>query len=140
MQPWRLQAVLCSQDSPLSPGKAKRLLHMPVYKVKSLAKPSYHLMQLGCLTRLCQPMAEYFAARGGELRLNARLQSILLDPEGAVDGFRLTDGSTVRGDLYVSAMPGMCTNTPCRAPTCRSSSSFFKGSIFLLPAAAFGLR
>ena len=52
-------------------------------------------------------MADYFRQRGGELRVNARLQNILLHPEsGEVDGFRLTDGSTVRGDLYVSAMPG----------------------------------
>jgi hypothetical protein len=56
-------------------------------------------------------MVDYFAARGGELRLNARLQSIVLDAEGAVDGFRLTDGATVRGDLYVSAMPGVRTDT-----------------------------
>ena len=50
---------------------------------------------------------DYFRARGGELRLNSRLQSIQLDEEGLVDGFRLTDGTTVRGDLYVSAMPGV---------------------------------
>ena len=60
-----------------------------------------------CLVRLCEPLVEYFRARGGEMRLNSRLQSIQLDEEGLVDGFRLTDGTTVRGDLYVSAMPGV---------------------------------
>ena len=59
-----------------------------------------------CLHRLCAPMVDYFRGRGGELRLNSRLQSIQLSEEGLVDGFRLTDGTTVRGDLYVSAMPG----------------------------------
>ena len=65
-----------------------------------------------CLVRLCQPIVDYFTSRsGGELRMNARLQSIALAAGGAVDGFRLTDGTTVRGDLYVSAMPG--AHNPC---------------------------
>ncbi|BDA45733.1 15-cis-phytoene desaturase, chloroplastic/chromoplastic [Coccomyxa sp. Obi] len=55
--------------------------------------------------RLCQPMVDYFLAKGGEFRYNARVQKILLGSDGRVDGFQLTNGSTVKADLYVSAMP-----------------------------------
>ena len=56
--------------------------------------------------RVCQPMADYFLARGGEVRVNSRLQRIELNGDGSVSAFRLADGTTVQGDLYVSAMPG----------------------------------
>lgn len=59
-----------------------------------------------CCGRLCQPMVDYFLAKGGEFRYNARVQKILLGSDGRVDGFQLTNGSTVKADLYVSAMPG----------------------------------
>jgi 15-cis-phytoene desaturase len=56
--------------------------------------------------RLCAPIADTFTAKGGSVRMNARLQEILLDDEtGNVTGFKLTDGSVVTGDAYVSAMP-----------------------------------
>lgn len=56
--------------------------------------------------RMCAPMAEYFSQRGGEVRVNSRLQRIDLNSDGSVQSFRLADGSTVEGDLYISAMPG----------------------------------
>lgn len=56
--------------------------------------------------RLCQPMVDAFAAKGGSVRFNARVRGIELDDDGLVEGFRLTDGSLVTGDAYVSAMPG----------------------------------
>ena len=60
--------------------------------------------------------------KGGELRCNSRLQKILLGSGGAVEGFQMADGSTVTGDLYVSAMPGMCPSHPmqhrCVSPSC----------------------
>eukprot|EP00891_Asterochloris_glomerata_P008447 jgi/Astpho2/8447/Aster-07632 len=55
--------------------------------------------------RLCQPMVDYFKQKGGELRFNARLKDIQLNNDGSVKCYRLADGSTVEGDLYVSAMP-----------------------------------
>lgn len=55
--------------------------------------------------RLCQPMVDYFTAKGGELRMNARLQKIALNADGSVKNFQLTNGETVEGDLYISAMP-----------------------------------
>ncbi len=50
---------------------------------------------------------DYFVGRGGQLRTKSRLQKVLLGSGGDVEGFQLADGSTVTGDLYVSAMPGM---------------------------------
>jgi len=55
--------------------------------------------------RLCKPVVEHFSALGGEVRLNARLQKIELNEDGTVKHYLLTDGSTVEGDIYVSAMP-----------------------------------
>lgn len=51
-------------------------------------------------------MADYFNARGGEVRVNSRLQRIDLNSDGTVQSFRLADGSAIQGDLYISAMPG----------------------------------
>ena len=56
--------------------------------------------------RLCQPIVDYFMGKGGSFRYNARLQKFILGSNGQVEGFQLSDGSTVTGDLYVSAMPG----------------------------------
>lgn len=57
--------------------------------------------------RLCQPMVDYVTARGGEVRLKAGLQKILLNHDNTVAGFRLLNGETATADLYMSAMPGM---------------------------------
>lgn len=67
--------------------------------------------------RMCQPMADYFLARGGEVRVNSRLQRIELNGDGSVSAFRLADGTTVQGDLYVSAMPGTAHATAGSART-----------------------
>ena len=39
-------------------------------------------------------------------RMNARLKEIELNDDDSVKCFKLADGSTIEGDLYVSAMPG----------------------------------
>jgi 15-cis-phytoene desaturase len=65
--------------------------------------------------RLCQPIVDYFSAKGGELQYNARLQNILLGDDGSVTGFQLSDGRTITGDLYVSAMPGVPPRPPLPA-------------------------
>ncbi len=47
--------------------------------------------------------------------MNARLKEIELNDDDSVKRFRLADGSTLEGDLYVSAMPGMmhiCSTQP----------------------------
>ncbi len=60
--------------------------------------------------RLCQPMVDYITQRGGEVRLNASLKEILLNPDGSVKGFLLrglngAEDESLTADLYVSAMP-----------------------------------
>jgi 15-cis-phytoene desaturase len=60
--------------------------------------------------RLCQPIVDYITERGGEVRLNAPLKEILLNPDGTVKGFLLrglngAEDEILTADLYVSAMP-----------------------------------
>nr|AUE44548.1 phytoene desaturase [Dictyopteris undulata] len=56
-------------------------------------------------TRLCQPMADYMLAKGGELRTNQRVATILLNGDQTVKGLQMRDGSLVEADAYVSTMP-----------------------------------
>jgi hypothetical protein len=56
--------------------------------------------------RLCQPMVDHFTARGGELRMGARLKNIELAEDGSVSALELVGGEKVEADLYISAMPG----------------------------------
>jgi 15-cis-phytoene desaturase len=60
--------------------------------------------------RLCQPIVDYITERGGEVRLNAPLKEILLNPDGTVKGFLLrglngAEDEVLTADLYVCAMP-----------------------------------
>ncbi|MFB2736486.1 15-cis-phytoene desaturase [Umezakia ovalisporum] len=60
--------------------------------------------------RLCQPIVDYITQGGGEVRLNAPLKEILLNPDGTVKGFLLrglngAEDEVFTADLYVSAMP-----------------------------------
>lgn len=59
--------------------------------------------------RLCQPMVDYIAKGGGEVRLNAPLKKIMTDDQGEINGFllRSLDGEkdeVLNADAYVSAM------------------------------------
>ncbi len=56
--------------------------------------------------RLCQPMVDYFEARGGQLKMNARVKEIVLNEDGSVKHYELIGGEIVEGDLYMSAVPG----------------------------------
>ncbi len=60
--------------------------------------------------RLCQPIVDYITERGGEVRLNAPLKEILLNPDGTVRGYLMrglngAEDEVLTADLYVSAMP-----------------------------------
>lgn len=60
--------------------------------------------------RLCQPMVDHITAGGGEVRLNAPLKQIVLNPDGTVKHFLLrglngAPDEVLEADLYVSAMP-----------------------------------
>lgn len=59
--------------------------------------------------RMCQPMADYITARGGQIRTNAPLKEIVLNDDGTVKHFliRGLNGSPdeiLTADIYVSAM------------------------------------
>lgn len=47
--------------------------------------------------RLCQPMVDYFTAKGGELHMNARLKNIELNEDGSVKQLNMVNGDKVRG-------------------------------------------
>ena len=60
--------------------------------------------------RLCQPLVDYIEAGGGEVKLNAPLKEILLNPDGSVKGFLMrglngAEDYVETADAYVSAMP-----------------------------------
>ncbi|OCQ92102.1 phytoene desaturase [Nostoc sp. MBR 210] len=59
--------------------------------------------------RLCQPIVDYITERGGQVRLNASLKEIVLNPDGTVKEFLLRGlngepDEVVTADFYVSAM------------------------------------
>ena len=43
--------------------------------------------------------------------MNARIKEIELNDDDTVKCFQLADGSTIEGDLYVSAMPGRSSSS-----------------------------
>lgn len=60
--------------------------------------------------RLCEPLVEYITQKGGEVRLNAPLKEILLNPDNSVRGYLLrglngASDEVLSADIYVSAMP-----------------------------------
>ncbi|MEO1377370.1 MAG: 15-cis-phytoene desaturase, partial [Cyanobacteria bacterium J06635_10] len=60
--------------------------------------------------RLCQPLVDYISDGGGEVKLNAPLKEILLNPDGSVKGFLMrglngAEDYIETADAYVSAMP-----------------------------------
>jgi 15-cis-phytoene desaturase len=55
--------------------------------------------------RLCEPLREYIEARGGTVRTDAPVKSILLNEDKTVAGLLLKGNEVVSGDAYVSAMP-----------------------------------
>lgn len=57
--------------------------------------------------RLCMPVVDHIRSLGGEVQLNSRIKKIELNNDGTVKNFLLTNGSTVEGDAYVFAAPGL---------------------------------
>ncbi|KAL6991017.1 15-cis-phytoene desaturase [Sarracenia purpurea var. burkii] len=55
--------------------------------------------------RLCLPIVDHIQSLGGEVRLNSRIQKIVLNKDGTVKNFLLNNGSSVEGDAYVFATP-----------------------------------
>merc|ERR1719253_820549 len=55
--------------------------------------------------RVCAPMVDHVEARGGEVRLSAPLDRIVLNEDGSVRHLLLRSGEVVEADEYVSAVP-----------------------------------
>ncbi|KAL0302545.1 UNVERIFIED_CONTAM: 15-cis-phytoene desaturase, chloroplastic/chromoplastic [Sesamum calycinum] len=55
--------------------------------------------------RLCMPIVDHIQSRGGQVRLNSRIQKIELDEDGSVKSFILNNGNVIEGDAYVFATP-----------------------------------
>lgn len=58
--------------------------------------------------RLHEPFADYIEAHSGEIRRGARVSGLILDQQGGepvVKAARLSDGETVKGELFVLAAP-----------------------------------
>jgi len=55
--------------------------------------------------RLCAPMVEHIERLGGEVRLNAPLDSIALNEDGSVKHVLLRGGEVIVADEYISAVP-----------------------------------
>lgn len=56
--------------------------------------------------RLFRPLLSWLRGRGVDVRFDAKVKRVRFDSVGGVvERFELEDGSTVRGDIYVSAMP-----------------------------------
>lgn len=98
LTPWRITCV------PQHPPFIHAVFDLDNSTIMGKFCKGLNALHLTC--RLCQPMVDHFTAKGGEFRYNSRLQKFILGPDGKVDGFQLTNGSTVKADLYVSAMPG----------------------------------
>ncbi|PHJ60804.1 phytoene desaturase [Nostoc linckia z18] len=59
--------------------------------------------------RLCNPIVDYITERGGQVRLNAPLKEILLNPDNTVKGFLIrglngAEDEIITADAYVSAI------------------------------------
>jgi hypothetical protein len=83
-----------------------QLTSHPLVTARIIVGWIYEQLHMVCNSRLCQPVVDYFRARGGDVKLNSRLKNIRLNPDETVAGYELTNGEVVTGDIYVSAMPG----------------------------------
>lgn len=81
------------------------------FLIRCLKQAKYFMLFAGNFPeRLCEPMAKEIQKFGGEIKTKARLSEIVLNEDDSVKHFRMQDGSTIEGDLYVSAMPGKIFN------------------------------
>merc|ERR1719215_1758754 len=55
--------------------------------------------------RLCAPMKEHIEQRGGEVRLDAPLERLVLNEDGSVKHLKMRSGEEIVADEYISAVP-----------------------------------
>jgi 15-cis-phytoene desaturase len=55
--------------------------------------------------RLCKPIVDHVSERGGDVHVGKPISSIELNPDDSVKCLKCADGSEIKADMYVSAMP-----------------------------------
>jgi 15-cis-phytoene desaturase len=68
--------------------------------------------------RLCQPMVDYFTAKGGQLTMGARLKEIELNEDGTVKAIQLVNGDKVCVSVCVCVVVGGATEETAGGSTC----------------------
>ena len=96
-----------------------------VIKSRKGANVGYALVGLSDL--MGNAAEEYIAARGGRLMLGKRVTEVLVSGSRgrSIDGVRLASGETVRGDVYLSALP--FHTLPSVLPSELNREPFFAG-------------
>jgi phytoene desaturase len=85
---------------------AKLVLTALLHFAQETNAPKMGLVKGSPHERLWAPLISTLEGRGVRVELGRAVEQIVYDPlEGRVAGFALDDGSTITGDVYVSAMP-----------------------------------
>ena len=85
---------------------AKLVLTALLHFAQETNAPKMGLVKGSPHERLWAPLIERLTARGVRVELGRAVERIGYDPlDNRVTGFALDDGSTIEGDVYVSAMP-----------------------------------
>lgn len=85
---------------------AKLVLTALLHFAQETNAPKMGLVKGSPHERLWAPLITKLEARGVRVVLGRGVEEIVYDPlDNRVTGFRLDDGSTITGDVYVSAMP-----------------------------------
>jgi len=85
---------------------AKLVLTALLHFAQERDAPRMGLLKGAPQTRLWEPLTRLLEGRGVRVVLNRKVERICYDPgANRVTGLTLDDGSTIAGDLYISAMP-----------------------------------
>ena len=99
-----------AQDAgdPSAPGS---ILSMAYMRISQFTKPENYGIPRGGMSQLAFAMARSAEAKGVEIRLNARVDRLIVE-DGVAQGVRLTDGEEIRSFLVISnADPKRTYNT-----------------------------
>ncbi|MCG8352828.1 MAG: FAD-dependent oxidoreductase [Chloroflexales bacterium] len=85
---------------------AKLMLTALLHFAKETGASKMALVKGSPHTRIWTPLIDQIEALGGRVELKHKVTAIDYDPvANRVNGFVLDDGSTIKGDLFISAMP-----------------------------------
>lgn len=85
---------------------AKLVLTALLHFAQETNAPKMGLVKGSPHERLWAPLIKLLTGRGARVELGRAVEQVVYDPrDNRVTGFALDDGSTIEGDIYVSAMP-----------------------------------